>query len=54
MVLAKASPDEYKEVSSFKIPHSGERPSWSHPVVAGGKLLLREGDYILCYDLRAK
>jgi outer membrane protein assembly factor BamB len=54
LVLALASPDEYKEVSSFKVPYSGERPSWSHPVVAGGKLFLREGDYLLCYDLRTK
>jgi len=54
MVLANASTTGYKEVSSFKIPHSGERPSWSHPVIAGGKLYLREGDAILCYDLKAK
>lgn len=54
MVLAKASPESYEEVGSFKIPHSGERPSWSHPVVAGQKLFLREGDYLLCYDLKAK
>lgn len=54
MALVPASPDGYKEVSSFKIPHSGNRPSWSHPVVTGGKLFLREGDYILCYDLRPK
>jgi outer membrane protein assembly factor BamB len=51
MVLAKLSPKTYEEVSRFKIPHSGDRPSWSHPVIAGGKLFLREGDYILCYDL---
>jgi outer membrane protein assembly factor BamB len=54
MVLALATPQDYKEVSSFKIPHRGERPSWSHPVVTGGKLFLREGDYILCYDVRSK
>ena len=54
MVLAKASPEAYEEVSSFKIPGSGERPSWSHPVILGGKLYLREQDAILCYDLRAK
>lgn len=52
MVLVPATPKEYKEVGSFKVPHSGSRPSWSHPVVAGGKLYLREGDFILCYDLR--
>lgn len=52
LALVPASPKGYEEVSTFKIPHSGERPSWSHPVVAGGKLFLREGDYILCYDLK--
>jgi outer membrane protein assembly factor BamB len=52
LALVPASPEDYKEVSSFKIPHSGDRPSWSHPVIIGGKLFLREGDYILCYDLR--
>lgn len=52
MVLAKASPEAYTEVSSFKIPHSGGRPSWSHPVVAGQKLFLREGNFVLCYGLK--
>jgi outer membrane protein assembly factor BamB len=54
VALVKASPDGYKEDGSIKIPHSGDRPSWSHPVVTGGKLFLREGDYILCYNLRGK
>ncbi len=54
LALVKAVPEEYKEISSFKIPHSGDRPSWSHPVIAGGKLFLREGDHILCYNVRSK
>jgi outer membrane protein assembly factor BamB len=54
MVLAKASPEGYEEVSSFKIPDGGERPSWSHPVIADGKLYLREQDKILCYDISKK
>ncbi len=53
MVLAKASPNAYEERSSFKVPGSGERPSWSHPVISGGKLYLREGDQLLCYELRS-
>jgi len=36
------------------VPGSGERPSWSHPVILDGKLYLREQDNILCYDVRAK
>jgi outer membrane protein assembly factor BamB len=54
MVLARASPNEYAEVGSFKVPGSGERPSWAHPVIANGKLYVREQDRILCYDIRAK
>src|SRR5262249_12500764 len=54
MGLACPSRAPHQAVSGFKIPHSGDRPSWSHPVVAGGKLFLREGDYLLCYDLRKK
>jgi len=53
MVLASAGPKGYKEVGSFKAPGSGERPSWSHPVILDGKLYLREHDTILCYDIRA-
>lgn len=52
MVLAKASPDGYEEQSSFKVPGSGERPSWAHPVIVGGRLYLREGDEVLCYELK--
>ena len=54
MVLAKASPEKYEEISGFQIPDSGQRPSWSHPVIIGGKLYLREQDKIFCYDVRAK
>ncbi|MDB4676636.1 PQQ-like beta-propeller repeat protein [bacterium] len=52
MTLVKASPDELQEVGEFKIPGSGERPSWSHPVISQGKLYLREGDNLLCYSLK--
>lgn len=54
VVLAKATPMGYEEISSFKIPGSGDLPSWSHPVILGGKLYLREQDRILCYELREK
>ena len=51
--LVKADPAGYAEVSSFKVPGSGDRPSWAHMVILDGLLYLREGDRILCYDLRA-
>lgn len=54
MVLAEVNPKKFVEISSFKIPGSGERPSWSHPVICNGRLYLREGDKILCYDIKDK
>jgi outer membrane protein assembly factor BamB len=52
--LVKADPKGYEEVSTFKVPGSGDRPSWAHMVIIDGRLYLREGDRILCYDLRSK
>ncbi len=52
MALVEANPTAYKVVSTFKIPGSDERPSWSHPVILEGKLYIREQDKILCYDIR--
>lgn len=54
IALVKADADEYKESGAFKIPHSGNAPSWAHPVITDGKLYLREGDHILCYDVKNK
>ena len=52
VVLAPATPEGYREVSSFKIPDSDE-PSWPHPVVVDGRLYLRDQDTLWCYDVRA-
>ena len=40
-----------KPISTFKIPDVS-KPSWPHPVIAGGKLYLREQDKLLCYKLK--
>jgi outer membrane protein assembly factor BamB len=53
LALVKADPAGYEEVSSFRVPGSGDRPSWAHPVIVDGRLYLRESDEILCYDVRA-
>jgi outer membrane protein assembly factor BamB len=54
VALVKASPDSYQQLGQFTVPGSGERPSWSHPVIAEGKLYLREDDELLCYDLKGR
>lgn len=51
MALIEATPEEYRERGQFSIP-GVEQPSWSHPVIAGGKLYLREQDTLFCYDVK--
>ncbi len=51
MALIEATPRQYKLKGKFKIAsHNGE--SWPHPVIAGGKLYLRDQDELLVYDVR--
>lgn len=52
MILVEANTKEYVEHGSFPIPDS-KKPSWSHPVVANGKLLLKEQGTLLAYDIKA-
>ncbi len=52
MILVEATPDEYRERGSFMIPEV-EKESWAHPVVAGGRLYLREQDTLYVYDVKA-
>jgi outer membrane protein assembly factor BamB len=50
MVLIQATPSGLVVKGEFAIP-GVERPSWSHPVVAGGRLYLREQDNLYVYKL---
>jgi outer membrane protein assembly factor BamB len=52
MVLIEATPEGYREHGSFMIPDVSQ-PSWAHPVIADGKLYLREQDTLFCYDISA-
>jgi outer membrane protein assembly factor BamB len=51
VALIEATPEGYKLKGSFK-PAVQERESWAHPVVAGGRLYLREQNKLMCYDLK--
>ena len=53
IALVPVPADSYKEVSSFEIVKRREA-SWSHPVVIGGRLYLREQNTLWCYDVSAK
>ncbi|MCB1035537.1 MAG: PQQ-binding-like beta-propeller repeat protein, partial [Acidobacteria bacterium] len=51
MLLVEATPTEYREKGSFMIPDV-KRESWPHPVIANGKLLLREQGKLYAYDVK--
>ncbi len=57
-VLVEASPGGWKEKGRFTIPEKmNPRPGgaiWTHPVVANGKLYLRDHLHLFCYDVAAK
>lgn len=54
IALIEATSDGYKEKGRFDQPDRSKANSWPHPVVAGGKLFLRDQDVLLCYDVKAK
>ena len=51
VVLIDASPSGYKESGSFQIPNPFHL-SWPHPVIAGGRLYLREQDALHAYNIK--
>jgi outer membrane protein assembly factor BamB len=52
VALVEATPEGYKERGRFEQPDHGKRPAWPHPVVANGRLFLRDGSVLLCYDVK--
>ena len=59
IVLADASPTGWKETGRMKLPQASKlrKPQgkiWTPPVVAGGKLYLRDQELLLCFDVKAK
>jgi outer membrane protein assembly factor BamB len=60
-VLIEASPNGWKEKGRFTLPRSSKLPRpphtktgncFTHPVVADGRLYLRDQEVLLCYDVR--
>jgi outer membrane protein assembly factor BamB len=54
IVLIDASPDGYKERGRFDPPDRSRLEAWPHPIIAGGKLYIRDQNVLLCYDVKAK
>jgi outer membrane protein assembly factor BamB len=54
VLLIEPSPKEFLERGRFEQPDRSREPAWPHPVIANGKLYLRDQDLLFCYDVKAK
>jgi outer membrane protein assembly factor BamB len=54
MLLIEPNPKQYVERGRFDQPDRSQQPAWTHPVIANGKLYLRDQDVLLCYDVKAQ
>jgi hypothetical protein len=54
VLLIEPSPKEYIEHGRFEQPDRTRLPAWAHPVIANGRLYVRDQDLLLCYDVKAK
>jgi outer membrane protein assembly factor BamB len=54
VVLSTATAEGFQEKSIFKFPTSSKEPTWTTPVIAEGRLFLRDQDVLLCYDIQEK
>jgi outer membrane protein assembly factor BamB len=54
IVLIEATPSGWVEKGRFDQPERSRAQSWAQPVIADGKLFIRDQDVLLCYDLKAR
>jgi outer membrane protein assembly factor BamB len=54
MLLIEPSAKQYIERGRFDQPDRSELPAWAHPVIANGKLYVRDQDVLLCYNVKAQ
>lgn len=53
VTLTEVSPEgTYKRRGELKIPPAAKEPTWTTPVVANGRLYLRDQGILTCHDLR--
>jgi outer membrane protein assembly factor BamB len=51
VALMEAKPDDHNELARFS---ALDDKTWNHPVIVNGKLFVRNGKEIACYDVAAK
>jgi outer membrane protein assembly factor BamB len=53
IALIEATPEAFRLKGTFQ-PITGTGPAWAHPVILNGKLYLRHGDLLACYDVSGR
>jgi outer membrane protein assembly factor BamB len=54
VALVEANPAAFKEKGRISLTKGGGNGAWANPVVAGGKLYIRDWETLICYDIKAK
>jgi outer membrane protein assembly factor BamB len=54
VTLVQATPQKYTECGRFDQSDRSDQNAWPHPVIANGRLYLRDQDVLLCYDLKPR
>jgi outer membrane protein assembly factor BamB len=57
LICVEANPTKYVEKGRFKIPQTSDKRKksggvWTHPVIADGKMYLRDQELLFCFDLK--
>jgi outer membrane protein assembly factor BamB len=57
VVLVEATPEGWRECGRLNLPRESQRRSpsgkfWTHPVIADGRLYLRDQDLLFCFDIK--
>lgn len=54
VLLVEPSKERFVERGRFEQPDRSSAMAWAHPIVANGKLYIRDQGLLLCYDVKAK
>jgi hypothetical protein len=52
--LADANPAGYREHGRFSLAQQSGLPTWSHPIITDGLLIIRDQDNVYAYNVRGK
>jgi outer membrane protein assembly factor BamB len=52
IALVEANPEKYVELGRFNQPERSDKNAWAHPVIAGGRMYIRDQSLLLSYDVK--